>query len=72
MPKKKIQFGEEKLPNAAEFAEKMKELNRKSGCRDIRIDSVCEGRVVAPDDFDRWEQQRRARKAKNNTLDPYR
>lgn len=72
MPKKKIQFGEEKRPDAKEFAEKLKELNKQSGCRELRIDSICQGRTVAPDDFERWEQQRLARKSKRYTLNPYR
>lgn len=37
-----------------------------------KVGDFCKGRIVSPEDFDRWEQQRAARKTKKVRLDPYR
>ena len=38
----------------------------------IKVGELCKGRIVSPEDFERWEQQRLQRKKKRVALDPYR
>jgi len=48
------------------------ELESKAGTPHFKPGSFRDGRYIDPLDYDRWEQQRQERKAKNNTIDPYR
>lgn len=36
------------------------------------VGALCKGRRVTPDDLERWERQRQARKKQDHTLNPYR
>ena len=48
------------------------EIENKAANNQFKPGSVQWGRYIDPNDYDRWERQRMERKAKNQTLDPYR
>ena len=65
---KKIQFGESRERQAEEF----KAIESRAANPHFQPGSIHDHRAIDALDYDRWEQQRLERKAKNHTLNPYR
>ena len=65
--KEDLQFGESRTNR-----EEIKAIEQKAANHFFKPGSTHQGRAIDALDYDRWEAQRAARKAKNNTLDPYR
>jgi len=65
---KKVQFGESRHIPSEEF----KRIESKAANPHFQPGSIHDHRAIDALDYDRWEQQRLERKAKNHTLNPYR
>jgi hypothetical protein len=62
-----LQFGEARANH-----EDIKKIEQKAANHFFKPGSIHQGRAIDALDYDRWEAQRAARKAKNNTIDPCR
>lgn len=71
MPRKKkpeeLQFGEPRINH-----QEIKAAEEKAANSHFKPGIIHSQRAVDALDYDRWERQRLERKAKNQTLDPYR
>jgi hypothetical protein len=65
--KEDLQFGESRTNH-----EDIKAIEQKAANHHFKPGSIHSQRAIDALDYDRWERQRAERKAKNNTLDPYR
>lgn len=65
--KEDLQFGEARANH-----EDIKAIEQKAANASFKPGAIHQGRAVDPLDYDRWEAQRAARKARNNTIDPHR